>query len=78
MRRMTGAFGLASVGIWLVLCPLYTMQPPVSLYGGAAAVNTRYGSPDVPSATVQHERRQYVLDASAHLGRSRTGLGQKE
>jgi hypothetical protein len=42
MRRMTGAFGLASVGIWLALFPLYTMQPPASLYDGEATAQALY------------------------------------
>jgi hypothetical protein len=45
MRRMTGACGLASVGIWLAIFPLYTIQPPASLYDGAAtaaALHTMY------------------------------------
>ncbi len=33
---MTGAFGLASVGLWLAIFPLYTVQPAASLYDGAA------------------------------------------
>src|SRR5689334_248106 len=36
MRRMTGAFGLASVGIWLAIFPLYVVQPAASAYDGAA------------------------------------------
>jgi hypothetical protein len=42
MRRMTGAFGLASVGIWLALFPLYTVQPPASLHDGAATAQALY------------------------------------
>lgn len=42
MRRMTGAFGLASVGIWLAIFPLYTMQPPASLYDGAATAQALF------------------------------------
>ncbi|MBL8943146.1 MAG: hypothetical protein JNK45_08375 [Myxococcales bacterium] len=36
MRRMTGVFGLLSVALWLAIFPLYVMQPPASLYDGAA------------------------------------------
>jgi hypothetical protein len=39
---MTGAFGLASVGIWLAIFPLYTMQPPASLYDGAATAQALF------------------------------------
>jgi hypothetical protein len=39
MRRMTGAFGLASACIWLAIFPLYTMQPPASLYDGRATAD---------------------------------------
>jgi hypothetical protein len=35
-RRVTGICGLASVGIWLAIFPLYLQQPPASLYDGAA------------------------------------------
>ena len=42
MRRMTGAFGLASVGIWLAIFPLYMMQPPASLYDGAATAQALF------------------------------------
>jgi hypothetical protein len=42
MRRMTGAFGLASVCIWLAIFPLYTMQPPASLYDGAATAQALF------------------------------------
>ena len=36
LRRVTGICGLASVGIWLTIFPLYVQQPPASLYDGAA------------------------------------------
>jgi hypothetical protein len=36
MRRLTGAFALASVVLWLGIFPLYAMQHPVSVYDGAA------------------------------------------
>lgn len=37
MRRMTGAFALASVMLWLAIFPLYMVgDPSVSLYDGAA------------------------------------------
>jgi hypothetical protein len=36
MERLTGAFALASVVIWLGIFPLYVMQKPVSVYDGAA------------------------------------------
>lgn len=36
VRRVTGICGLASVGIWLAIFPLYMQQPPASLYDGAA------------------------------------------
>jgi hypothetical protein len=37
MRRLTGAFALASVALWLAIFPLYTRgDPSVSLYDGAA------------------------------------------
>jgi hypothetical protein len=42
MRRMTGAFGLASVGIWVAIFPLYRMQPPASLYDGAATAQALF------------------------------------
>jgi hypothetical protein len=42
MRRMTGTFGLAPVGLWLALFPLYTVQPPASLYDGAATAQALY------------------------------------
>jgi hypothetical protein len=42
MRRMTGAFGLVSVGIWLAIFPLYTMPPPASLYDGAATAQALF------------------------------------
>jgi hypothetical protein len=42
MRRMTGAFGLASIGIWLAIFPLYTMQPPASLYDGVATAQALF------------------------------------
>ena len=42
MQRMTGAFALASVGIWLAIFPLYTMQPPASLYDGAATAQALF------------------------------------
>jgi hypothetical protein len=36
MRRLTGAFALASVALWLGIFPLYAVQKSVSLYDGAA------------------------------------------
>ena len=42
MRRVTGAFGLASVGIWLAIFPLYVVQPPASLYSGAATAQALF------------------------------------
>jgi hypothetical protein len=42
MRRMTGAFGLASVGSWLAIFPLYAVQPPASLYDGAATAQALF------------------------------------
>jgi len=42
MRRMTGAFGLASVVIWLAIFPLYMTQPPASLYDGAATAQALF------------------------------------
>jgi hypothetical protein len=42
MRRVTGAFGLASVGIWLAIFPLYVVQPPTSLYDGAATAQALF------------------------------------
>ena len=42
MRRMTGASGLASVCIWLAIFPLYTMQPPASLYDGGATAQALF------------------------------------
>ncbi len=39
---MTGAFGLASVGLWLAIFPLYTVQPPASLYDGAATAEALF------------------------------------
>jgi hypothetical protein len=42
MRRMTGAFGLASVALWLAIFPLYTVQPPASLYDGVATADALF------------------------------------
>lgn len=42
MRRITGAFGLASVGLWLAIFPLYATQPPASLYDGAATAQVLF------------------------------------
>ncbi len=39
---MTGAFALASVGIWLAIFPLYTLQPPASFYDGAATAQALF------------------------------------
>ena len=39
---MTGTFALAPVGIWLAIFPLYTMQPPASLYDGAATAQALF------------------------------------
>ena len=36
MGRLTGAFALASVVIWLGIFPLYVVQKPISVYDGAA------------------------------------------
>jgi len=36
MERLTGAFALASVVIWLAIFPLYVVQKPLSVYDGAA------------------------------------------
>lgn len=42
MRQMTGAAGLVSVCIWLAIFPLYTMQPPASLYDGRATAQALF------------------------------------
>jgi hypothetical protein len=42
MRRMTGAFALASVGIWLAIFPLYTLQPPASFYDGTGTAQALF------------------------------------
>ena len=36
MERLTGAFALASVVIWLGIFPLYVVQKPLSVYDGVA------------------------------------------
>ena len=36
IRRWTGAFGLATVALWLAQFPLYMAGPPPSVYDGAA------------------------------------------
>ncbi|MGI0491112.1 hypothetical protein ACN4EG_04805 [Alkalinema pantanalense CENA528] len=42
MWRMTGAFGLASVCIWLAIFPLYVAQPSTLLYDGAATAEALF------------------------------------
>jgi hypothetical protein len=38
MRRLTGAFALATIGLWVAIFPLYTFGPSGSLYDGASLV----------------------------------------
>jgi hypothetical protein len=48
MQRMTGAFALASVVLWLCIFPLYMVgDPTVSLYDGAAAAQELFRNRNV-------------------------------
>ena len=42
MRRLTGAFALATIAIWVCIFPLYAAQKPASVYDGAATAQELY------------------------------------
>ena len=47
MWRLTGAFALVSVAVWLSIFPLYVLQSPVSVYDGAATAKELFRIQDV-------------------------------